>query len=84
MYFRILNALPYSATLLAMTPKEAISEMLRSGHTEKAIAQHVTRFGVPCHQSTISRIKTGDVTRFSFDLGSAILRAHWELYENAE
>lgn len=55
-------------------PSEIIAALIESGLTEQAIADRVTKDGVYVAQSTINRIKTGEIEQPKFDLGMALLR----------
>lgn len=58
-------------------PSEVILALIESGLTEQAIADQITKSGVHVAQSTINRIKLGEIDQPKFDLGIAIMRL-WE------
>lgn len=62
-------------------PSEVILALIKSGLTEQAIADEVRKDGIYVAQSTINRIKLGEIEQPKFDLGMAILRL-WEKTKN--
>lgn len=63
-------------------PSEVILALIESGLTEQAIADQITKSGVYVAQSTINRIKLGEIDQPKFDLGIAIMRL-WEQRKSA-
>jgi hypothetical protein len=55
-------------------PADIILALLESGLTEQAIADRICEGGVYVAQSTIHRIKTGEIEQPKFDLGMALLK----------
>lgn len=55
-------------------PSEVILALIESGLTEQAIADEVCKTGVYVAQSTINRIKLGEIEQPKFDLGRALMR----------
>jgi hypothetical protein len=63
-----------------MELRQAISEVIGLGHTEKEIAAMVAaESGQTCSQATINRIKTGVISDPAFSLGAALLRVRERL-----
>lgn len=61
-----------------MKPRSIISDLIDNYDlTEQRIADRITEAGVPVTQSTINRIKLGEIEQPKFDLGMAIVRL-WE------
>lgn len=61
-----------------MKPRSIISDLIENYDlTEQRIADRITEAGVPVTQSTINRIKLGEIEQPKFDLGMAILQL-WE------
>lgn len=59
-------------------PSDVILALIKSGcYTEQSIADEITKSGVFVAQSTINRIKLGQIEQPKFDLGVAIMRL-WE------
>lgn len=59
------------------TPSDVIHALIKSGLTEQAIADRICETGVYVAQSTINRIKLGEIEQPKFDLGMALMRL-WE------
>lgn len=56
-------------------PADVILALIKSGlYTEQSIADEITKSGVFVAQSTINRIKLGEIEQPKYDLGVAIMR----------
>lgn len=60
-------------------PADVIAGLIKLGMTEQAIADHLASVGIQVAQSTIHRIKTGQIEQPKFDVGVALLRLRDEL-----
>lgn len=63
-------------------PSKIILALIELGLTEQAIADQITKSGVYVAQSTINRIKLGEIEQPKFDLGMAIVRL-WDQHSGA-
>jgi len=55
-------------------PADVITSLIESGMTEQAIADQLAALGVQVAQSTIHRIKTGEIEQPKFDVGIGLLK----------
>lgn len=55
-------------------PADVITSLIESGLTEQAIADRLGSLGIQVAQSTIHRIKTGEIDQPKFDVGVALLK----------
>jgi hypothetical protein len=55
-------------------PADVITSLIESGMTEQAIADQLAAFGVQVTQSTIHRIKTGEIEQPKFNVGIGLLK----------
>jgi hypothetical protein len=60
-----------------MDPAGIIKNLLKLGMTEQQIADRLLLYGISIAQSTIHRIKTGQIDQPKFDVGMALIRL-WE------
>jgi hypothetical protein len=60
-----------------MNPAGIIKSLIKSGMSEQRIADQLLLFGVSVTQSTVNRIKNGEIEQPKFDVGTALVRL-WE------